>query len=425
MEGGRSQRKKAFLEHILPENALADWKETCQKSIEEQQAQYTIESKIRTKGGQVRYYKWYNSLLYDEYGSLRSVRSLIADITENRESQNLFRALSEESLVGIFLIQDGVFRYVNPRFAEIFGYGKEDIENKYNISDLAYPDDQKKVQQNITDHIHKVDESVEYGFRGITKNNEVIHVNIFGSPIEYAGAPAVVGTLVDTTHNKKIVKQYRSSLESFKDLFDSISDAIYIQDKEGRFLEVNGGAEEMYGYKRDYFIGKTPEFLAAKTKVDLEQTHQLIQKALRGSPQSFEWWGKRKNGEIFPKEVVVNPGKYFGEDVVITIARDISERYEAEEQLRRSEEKFRQLFQNAPIGIAFMNKDQELQFVNESFTNVFGFTTEEIKEKILMKLLYRRMLKAMPMKYPREYIMAIRHRPRGKDVVKMEVLSMF
>ncbi|MDZ7715233.1 MAG: PAS domain S-box protein [Balneolaceae bacterium] len=89
--------------------------------------------------------------------------------------------------------------------------------------------------------------------------------------------------------------------------------------------------------------------------------------------------GKRKNGEVFPKEVTVNPGTYFGEDVVIAIGRDVSERYEVQEQIRKNEEMFRQLFQNAHIGIVMMDERQEVQLVNNAFERIFGYTSEEIK----------------------------------------------
>ena len=57
-----------------------------------------------------------------------------------------------------------------------------------------------------------------------------------------------------------------------------------------------------------------------------------------GKSEKFEFWGRRKNGEIFPKEVICNRGKYFGEEVLISTARDITERKQAEQALRESEE---------------------------------------------------------------------------------------
>ncbi|MDZ7714822.1 MAG: PAS domain S-box protein [Balneolaceae bacterium] len=49
------------------------------------------------------------------------------DINERKQSENLFKALSEEALVGVYLIQDGIFKYINPQFADIFGYEEDEI----------------------------------------------------------------------------------------------------------------------------------------------------------------------------------------------------------------------------------------------------------------------------------------------------------
>jgi len=125
----------------------------------------------------------------------------------------------------------------------------------------------------------------------------------------------------------------RQSEASYHDLFNTIRQAIYIQDHEGRFVEVNDGACAMYGYTREEFIGRTPEFLSAPGLNDFEFVTEKIRQAFAGEPQQFEFWGKRKEGEIFPKDVRIYKGTYFGKDVLITIADDITERKAAAEAL--------------------------------------------------------------------------------------------
>lgn len=114
--------------------------------------------------------------------------------------------------------------------------------------------------------------------------------------------------------------------KSYRNIFNAISDSIYIINSDGTFMDVNEGAAKMYGYKRDDFIGKTPEFLTAPGKNDINDTMENIQKAFFGQVRIFEWWGKRKNGQIFPKEILLNRGTFSGEEVVIAIGRDITER---------------------------------------------------------------------------------------------------
>lgn len=370
---------ETFFENFIHPDEQKEAYKNLNQAVENKQSNYTVEGRNFTKEGKVQYCRWYNSILYDEKGELVSIYSLVHDISERRQSENLFRALSEKSLVGVYLIQDNVFKYVNPKFARIFHYPVEEIVDEMGPLDLTHPDDRDLVEENLRKRLTGKAESLEYDFRCLTKDDQVIHVNVYGTRINYMGKKAVIGTLVDITDRKLSMEQYRASVESFEDLFDSISDGIYILNQNGRFIEVNRGAVEMYGYEREKFIGKQLDFLAAPGKVDMDRTYSKIRNALDGEKQMLDWWGKRKNGEVFPKEVVLNPGTYFGEDVVIAIGRDTTDRFEAEEQLKKNEEMFRQLFQNAPIGIAMMDHHHEIRLVNTAFEEIFGYEPEEIE----------------------------------------------
>lgn len=376
-----------FFSKFIADPELEDAYNNVNNAVENRQKEYTLYGKVVTREGDILNCRWCNALNYDGEGNLSAIHSLITDVSRQEESQDLFHTFAEDSLVGMYLIQDGNFKYVNARFAEIFGYQKDEIIDEVSPMALTHPEDRETMKLDLEERLKEKSPSRKDEMRGVTKQGRTIYLSTYGSTIQYRGKPAIAGTLLDVTKDKEVVRKYRSSMETFRDLFDSISDAIYIQDRNGQFLEVNEGAEEMYGYNKDYFIGKTPEFLAAPGKVDLDKTRMLIQKALEGEPQSFEWWGKRKNGEVFPKEVVSNPGTYFGEDVVITIARDISERYKAEEEIRKNEELFRQLFQNAPIAITLMDKRQEVISVNSAFEETFGYETHEIKGLDIDKLI--------------------------------------
>lgn len=134
-----------------------------------------------------------------------------------------------------------------------------------------------------------------------------------------------IGSCHDITDIKETEKKLRDSEISYHGLFNSVIDAIYIQDVKGYFLDVNQGAMNMYGYRREEFIGRTPEFLSAPGKNDMEKTLSYVKAAFNGTPQRFEWWGIRKNGEVFPKDVRLSKGMYLDQEVIIAIARDITD----------------------------------------------------------------------------------------------------
>jgi PAS domain S-box-containing protein len=152
----------------------------------------------------------------------------------------------------------------------------------------------------------------------------------------------------------------RESEQSYLGLFNSVSEAIYIQDENGAFIDVNAGVEQMYGYTRAELVGKTPEFLMAADKNDLSEVSRLIADVYAtGKPRQFEFWGKRKNGEIFPKEVIANKGKYFGKDVIIATARDVSERKNAEQEIIKLNESLEQRVKDRTAQLEAVNKELE------------------------------------------------------------------
>ena len=131
--------------------------------------------------------------------------------------------------------------------------------------------------------------------------------------------------------SERRAEDLQARLEGTQGILDAISEAIYIQDAEGRFLDVNAGATRMYGYPKHFFLGKTSAFLSAPGRNDLDALTLAFTKALQGEPQHLEFWGLRHDGGIFPKDVRLYPGTYQGQQVVIAIAQDISGRKRAEQ----------------------------------------------------------------------------------------------
>ncbi|MDP2788352.1 MAG: PAS domain S-box protein [Pseudomonadota bacterium] len=169
------------------------------------------------------------------------------------------------------------------------------------------------------------------------KDGSLYHEELTITPVSMEGKAVThfVAIKQDISARRAAEATLRESEESWRGLFNSVTEAIYIQDGDSRFLDVNRGAERMYGYSRDEFIGQLPEFVAAPGKNDMEVLTERFRSALAGEAQKIEFWGRRKNGAVFPKDVWLNRGKYFGRDVIITVARDATERRSAEDELRR------------------------------------------------------------------------------------------
>ncbi|MDZ7734726.1 MAG: PAS domain S-box protein [Gammaproteobacteria bacterium] len=87
-----------------------------------------------------------------------------------------FRTLVEQSLVGIYLIQDNYFRYVNPQFCEIFGYRENEILGKLTVEDLVAESDRKLVTDNLSRRQEGKIKEAHYSFNGVRKDGAIINV---------------------------------------------------------------------------------------------------------------------------------------------------------------------------------------------------------------------------------------------------------
>jgi len=156
----------------------------------------------------------------------------------------------------------------------------------------------------------------------------------FESRFVLCGKNEVLSMIRDITQQKQSEDILNIAKESYLDVFNSVPEAIYLLDESGTFIDVNKGAEKIYQLDKDEFIGRTPEILASPERNNFDEIHNLMNQVTEtGVPASFDFWAQRKNGEVFLEEIIVNKGKYFGKNVLIATARDITEKRQAEERL--------------------------------------------------------------------------------------------
>lgn len=266
---------------------------------------------------------------------------------------------------------------------ELFGWTEEEaLKSDTLLLDFVHPEDLPRVRERIVKTYKNEGDNISIVNRNIRKDGKVIHCEWHNSLLFNAKGELIsIYSLVhDVSSRVEAREKLMRSIQSYLDLFNSINDAIYLLNADGEILEVNKGVKHVYGYEPREVLGKNYRILGAPGKFDENRLDQ-IKKEIKQNPNNkkYQGWGKKKNGEVFPTEFSVNPGNYFGEDVVIIIESDVSERIEAEQSLKHREELFRELFESSPIGIALLNQHKEVEMVNRGFENIFGFTEEEIK----------------------------------------------
>jgi PAS domain S-box-containing protein len=180
----------------------------------------------------------------------------------------------------------------------------------------------------------------------------------------------------DITDSMKAEAALKESEEKFRSFFENSTDGIFILDLEGTIIDVNTTANERLGYTKDELLSLhikqlDPPEHAAKVPERMAQIHE------KGSAV-FESAQIRKDGTVMPVEVNARIMEHEGRQVFFSVVRDITERKEAERQLRESEARFRGAFENAGVGASMASLKGQFIKVNLSLCEMIGYSEEEL-----------------------------------------------
>ncbi len=181
-----------------------------------------------------------------------------------------------------------------------------------------------------------------------------------------------------------------SSVEQYQSLKESTNDGIVIANNEGRITDWNRGAAEIFGYEKDEIVGRPLEILMPERHVEphragMERVRRTGTGPLLGKTMELE--GLRKSGEEFPLELSLSSWKTGEERFFSAIIRDVTERKQAEQALRESEETFRLLAENALVGIALI-QDGRYRYVNPALLEITGYSRGELLGEPLRQVVH-------------------------------------
>ncbi len=269
-----------------------------------------------------------------------------------------FRAIPDGIVIS--RLSDGQVLEINDSFVRLSGWSREEVVGRSVLELNLW--DQESERDSYLETLRQQGRVSDLEAAFHTKSGERRIVALSAELMDHDCDKLVLAVTHDITESKLTEERIRLSEQTYRGVLDSVTEAVYIQDEHGVFLDVNAATEKMYGYAKADFVGRTPEFLSAPGKNDLSKLGPALEKALNGEPQTFEFWGRKKDGTSFPKDVSVSPGFYFGKRVIIAVARDITERKCRDEELKRaadalhrSEAKFRTLYDSDPDGVMLLD----------------------------------------------------------------------
>jgi diguanylate cyclase (GGDEF)-like protein/PAS domain S-box-containing protein len=175
------------------------------------------------------------------------------DITEYKQTEAIYERLMESSLIVVFIVQDGRFRFINTRVLEVAGYQAGELIGR-DADILIHPEDRDEVKKRGREILCRRHATpIEY--RIVTKQGRIKWIMQVVSPIHFNGERAMLGNAMDITDRKQAEEAIRLSEEKYRMILDNIEDGYYETDAGGNFTVVNDSACRILGYPLEEMTG--------------------------------------------------------------------------------------------------------------------------------------------------------------------------
>jgi diguanylate cyclase (GGDEF)-like protein/PAS domain S-box-containing protein len=260
-------------------------------------------------------------------------------INENSKEFAFYRTtlekLVENAPVGFYVLEDGKYLYVNSYYADLVGYGKDDlIKQHFDINQIIHPEDCHLIEQDLVKL--NIGEQIEtnYNIRKIRNNGQIIYTKTHVIIANHDGKISSFGTVIDITKQKIVKQQLEDGSERYKSLFLYSPDAIFAFNREGKFVSANPASEEVIGYTTSELLEMS--FIPLIHPDHVENALKHFEMALNGETSSYHLIATRKDGVSIHLRITVFPMRENGEIIgCYGTARDITQKILYDQQMKQ------------------------------------------------------------------------------------------
>ena len=266
-------------------------------------------------------------------------------------------------------------------FARVMGYTLPPLSDKTNIaktradmlSHIA-PEYRAQVQAANREFVTgKRDGSITYRVIGDDGAERWIEGRWIAEADENGCPVRGIAASLDITERKQAEAALRDSEERFRLLVEQAVDGIFLSDAAGHYIEVNSAGCKMLGYTRDEILSRTIADVIAPE--EMSRIASEVGKFAAGQVARSEWHFRRKDGSEFKGEVV---GRQLPDGRLLGILRDITERKQAEEALRKSEQRLKRVFKSRLLGLVYWNMNGDIVDANDKFLEMVGYERADL-----------------------------------------------
>ncbi|HUK39033.1 MAG TPA: PAS domain S-box protein, partial [Methanomicrobiales archaeon] len=317
-------------------------------------------------------------------GTLMDVTELKHTRDALAESEARLRTLIESIGAGVLVVDPAshLITDVNPAAAAMIGAPRDEIVGKV-CHRFICPADEGRCP--VTDLGETIDHAERVLLQADGNRRPIIKTVV---PVNLGGKPFLLETFLDISERQKAEVALRESEKRYRTLFDSASDAIFIQDLAGHFLEVNRAACDRLGYTREEILALNPRDIEASPFKGLlmdwinEVKSGGFLEMMRGGRSIFDTVHVRKDGSYVPVEISCRFIEFEHQPALLLIARDITE--------RRRMEGIRALLasivQSSEEAIISTELDGTVVSWNPGAEAIYGFTEAEMKGQPMSRI---------------------------------------
>ena len=322
--------------------------------------------------------------LIDELNEMRSKVAESDSVQESLKEEKLrYLEIVDKTSEGIFVIQDGWIKFANKKASEITGYSVEEAVASIAIAAFVHPDDQEMLAQYHARRLQGDESQYQYPFRFIRNDGTVGWVEMNSSLIMWEGRPAALCLMAGITEHKQVEMALRESEQRLEHSLEGGSLGLWDWNLKTGLGVWGDRTIRMLGYEPNELDPHISTWKRAVHPDDWENVSEVLNGHLSGRLPFFEaeYRMRTKSGEwkwIQDRGKVVEYDKEGRPQRMTGTTLDVTERRKAEEELRKSEEKYRRLIENAYDIIYATNPGGRVTFVNPAGLQHIRYSKEEL-----------------------------------------------